>query len=153
MIDNLKVWALGLTVAFVMGRYVWPYLKAKVPGWITGYIGPRLLAAMKGGGATDEDLGRFIKQITYAVVVLAEAKFPDKGIGQKKFDWVYSYLSTAFPILEPFLEDYGKDLAELINAAVLEMDAQFKQIKALGDNSPVIMMLPETPIHRLEDLD
>lgn len=151
MIDNIKAWAVGLSIAFVMGRYVWPYLKAKVPGWITGYMGPRLLAAMKGGGATDEDLSRFIKQITYAVVVLAEAKFPDNGIGQKKFDWVYNYLSLAFPIMAPFLAKYDKDISELINASVMEMDEQFRQIKALGDNSPAIMMLPETPIHRLED--
>ncbi len=151
MIDSVKAWAVGLSVAFVMGRYVWPYLKANVPGMIAGYLGPRLLAALKGGGATDEDLGRFIKQVTYAVVVLAEAKFPDKGIGKEKFEWVYNYLSLAFPIMAPFLAKYDKDLSELINACVMEMDEQFRQIKNLGDNAPAIMMLPESPTHRLED--
>jgi len=151
MIDTIKAWAVGISIAFVMGRYVWPYLKAKVPGWIVGYMGPRLLAALKGGGATDEDISRFITQVTYAVVVLAEAKFPDKGLGKQKFDWAYSYLSTAFPIMEPFLTDYGKDISELVNAAVIQMDEQFREIKALGDNSPAIMMLPTVPVHRLEE--
>lgn len=151
MLDNIKAWAAGIGVAFVMARYVWPYLKKKLPALITGYMGPRLLAAIKGGGSTDNDISLFIKQVTYAVVVLAEAKFPDKGVGKEKFDWVYAQLSLAFPIMAPFLEDYGTDLAELINIAVVEMDTQFKQIKELGEKSPAIMMLPTSPVHRLED--
>jgi len=151
MLDNIKAWVFGVGVVFVMGRYVFPYLQSKVPKLLTGYIGPRLLAAMKGGGATDDDLARFIKQITYAVVVLAEAKFPDKGVGKQKFDWVYYYLSTAFPIMAPFLEDYGMDLAKIINESVMQMDKQFKDIKDLGEKAPVIMMLPEVPAHRLEE--
>jgi len=151
MIDTAKAWLVGLSIAFVLSRYVWPYLKAQVPALIIGYMGPWLLAAIKGGGATDDDIALFIKQVTYSVVVLAEAKFPDKGVGKQKFEWVYAQLSLAFPIMGPFLADYGKDISEIINIAVVEMDTQFKQIKDLGDNSPAIMMLPTSPVHRLED--
>lgn len=67
-----------------------------------------------------------VHNIAVAVVKWAEYKIPDKGQGRVRFDMAAAKLCA----LLPFLKGRDKDLADIIENAVVAMDNELK--KAVG---------------------
>ena len=148
MFDDMRAWAAGIGIMVAL-PFVWAYLRKHVPKKVASFFGSRLLAGLRGEGIDDEDIKLYIRQITYATVVLAEAKFPDKGLGKKKFKLVFDLLSNSFPFLESFLSKQGSELGKVINLTVMEMDREFKLLKTAHGKENIVMHLPATPEQRM----
>jgi len=138
--EDLYLW-IGLPLLLT----AWGWLSGHLPKFIAGLVSARLLASLKGAGIKDEDVRKYVQQITYATVVLAEAKFPDKGMGKEKYRMVFELLSKTFPFLAVLLKSQGGRLEELINTTAIEMDKTFKYLKKEHSDKGVIVLLPTAP--------
>lgn len=147
MIEAIQGWALGVGVLFGSGilikKVIVPLIKNRLTPMITNYLATRLTAALAGGGIDDNAVRQWFQQIVAATVILAEAKFPDKGIGPDKFKFVFGLITKAIPMAGPILAKHGTTLADAINDAVIRMDQTFKML--VDDNVKAIEPLPWTP--------
>jgi len=135
-------------IAYIGGPILlaaWGWASGKIPKFIAQSLADRLAEGLKGAGIEDEDVKKYIQQITYATVVLAEAKFPDKGMGKEKLKLVTELLSNTFPFLSSFLKNHGTHLEELINKTVIEMDKSLLYLTDKYKHTSVIAPLPIAP--------
>lgn len=147
MIELIQNWAIGVGTVLVSGllikKVIVPQIKNRLTPLITKYLASRLTAALAGGGIDDMAVRQWFQQVTYATVMLAEAKFPDEGMGPDKYKFVFGLITKAIPMAGPILEKHGTTLADAINDAVIQMDQTFKML--IDDNVKLIETLPWTP--------
>ncbi len=126
----------GSGVLGLVGFFVWPILKKKVPPYLADQLGKAMFAGLSGAGLKDPDIVEWLEGVTFHTVVLCEKKFPDAGLGQERFKLAAEFLCRTFPWLAPFLASQGDNLADLINRSVVAMDAKMKETVAKGEPKP-----------------
>lgn len=128
--------------AWAMKKWMWPWLKKTTPQMLADWIAPRIAAALKGEGINDEDVKEWFEQVTFATVLLAEKKFPDEGMGQEKFQYVFRLIETWAPWAKPFLDSQGTDLSQWINFHVIKMDRVFENAIKKNWKAPQMLHVP-----------
>lgn len=117
-----KLGLLGVGAAIPLGLMLAGKALPKAAGkWASGLLGKGISEMDKIEDPVEKEL---VHNIAVAVVKWAEYKIPDKGQGRARFDAAAAKLCA----LLPFLKGRDKAIADIIENAVVAMDAELKKM-------------------------
>lgn len=123
----MKAWIIGLALS-AAAPLIWRYLKNELPKTLAGLAMKQIRLALAGAGVSDPDVKELLTAVVHSLVLFAEKKLPDEGLGEQRMALILSLLAKT-PLIGAYLQANEKDIREVIENCVKEMDKDLKEIK------------------------